>query len=492
MPTIHLSKSTASIEARRVTRPQAAYLWIAAAFLVSRIFYYVAGVRFQTDLIQSNFQFIDVELMKHRLFESLFYYHMQPPLNNLIVGLIVKVFPNDYGSALHVLFMAAGLMSAMLLYRLLRRLRAPNWLACVLTILFITSPGCVLFENFPMYEYLIMTLLLAECVVLCRLLERPRFWLAFLFFSLLAATALLRATFHLYYLIAVAAVLAWYLKGHSKTIAAAAAIPLLLVTGLYAKNLVVFGFFGSSSWLGNNLPTVTTHNLTHEECQSLVRSGKLDAFGCVEGSSPPSTYHGWVPALQNTGIPVLDEEQKSVGGPNFNNQIYLKTGPMFTRTARQVLEYYPMAYVRSVLIAWFCYFRPPSDFFQFHSNLAPIHALDRAYNLIFFGQLREASGKELRAQQAGGRSFALVLYTGIILIVCIPLILTGATIVCIRERSFVVGFILVQIVMVAVISNFLSSYENNRYRFPTDPLYMALAGMLIALLLRRGRPPAES
>ena len=136
----------------------APYVWILSAFAVSRILYYAAGVRFQTNLIRSNFQFIDVDLMKHRLVESLFYYHMYPPLHNLIVGVLVKAFPSEYGAALHALYIAVGAVSAVLLYQLMRCLNVPVRLACVLTILFVTSPGCVLFENYPMYEYLILVL----------------------------------------------------------------------------------------------------------------------------------------------------------------------------------------------------------------------------------------------------------------------------------------------------------------------------------------------
>jgi hypothetical protein len=205
--------------------------------------------------------------------------------------------------------------------------------------------------------------------------------------------------------------------------------------------------------------------------------------------------------MKDTGIPVLDQEVKSTGDANFNNQIYLKTGPMFTRTAIQVLRYYPAAYARSVLIAWFCYFRPPSDFVQFDDNRAPIRALDRAYNMVLFGELREASGTDLRRLRAEGETVSLALYTGIVLIVAIPLILFATAFLWIRDyrgksvsanRLFLVAFIVFQVVLVAVISNFLSSFENNRYRFPTDPLYIILAGVLMTRVIQHFAGPRSS
>jgi hypothetical protein len=470
------------------------YVAILSAFAVSRVLYYLAGVRFQTNIVHFNFQFIDVDLLRHRLLESLFYYHMQPPLNNLMVGLAVKAFPHDYGAALHGVFVLMGALSALLLYDLMRYLDVPSRLAALLTILFATSPGCVLSENFPMYEYTVMALLLANCVALYRLLERPGFWAAFVFFSILAALALLRALFNLFYVLAVVAAVAYYLRPHYKTILWAAALPVLAIMALYLKNLALFGIFATSSWLGNNLGVVTTHQLTASERESLIASGKLDLIARVDAGSPVKEYRSLVPPLPPTGIPVLDQETKSTGGNNFNNQIYLKTATMYARAARQVLRFYPIAYFRSVLIAWFCYFRPSSDFFQFEENRAAIRRFERVYNIVVFGQLREASGKGLRALRSQGSTVSLALYTGLTLMVGLPAILlciVGHSIQAYRRKSesanrlAVLSYIVLQIIMLALIVNFLSSFENNRYRFPTDPLYVALLGVLLAWFVRR-------
>ena len=470
----------------------AARYTILGVFVVSRVLYFLKGVRFQTEQVGSNFQFIDIELMKHRLMESLYYDHVQPPLHNLMTGSVVKAFPQSYGTALHVLFMAMGLASALLLFQLMRDLGTPTAVAAVLTIVFITSPGCVLFENYPMYEYPMMLLILGQCVALTRLLERPRFATAAFFFSLLAALALVRATYHLYYLIAVAAFIAWFTR-NARLVVAAATLPFLAVLAIYVKNLAVFGFFGASSWMGNNMPTITTHNLTAEECSALVQEGKLDPFGCVDGGQPPDVYRRWVPGLAKTGIPLLDDEWKSTGAPNMHHAILLKTGPLYLKAARQSLRYAPGAYLRSLGIAWFCYFRPPSDFFQFEQNRAHIQGLERVYDLILFGELRQASGKELRAIRAREGTAALFAYTGVLLIVSIPAILIGAFAAAWRDfhagknrnRAVLILFVLAQILLVMVIFNFLSSFENNRYRFPTDALYVALAGFLIARMWRR-------
>jgi hypothetical protein len=62
---------------------RSAYSLLSAVFVVSRIAYYLLGVRFDARPILTFFQFIDPELLKHRLLESLYYLHIQPPGFNL-------------------------------------------------------------------------------------------------------------------------------------------------------------------------------------------------------------------------------------------------------------------------------------------------------------------------------------------------------------------------------------------------------------------------
>ena len=59
-------------------------------FTLSRIGYYLAGVRFDARPIWHYFQYIDPELLKHRLVESMYYLHVQPPGWNSYIGVALK------------------------------------------------------------------------------------------------------------------------------------------------------------------------------------------------------------------------------------------------------------------------------------------------------------------------------------------------------------------------------------------------------------------
>src|SRR5581483_11460128 len=105
------------------------------AFAISRVLYYAAGIRFDATPVLNHWQFIDPELMKHHLLQSLWYLHMQPPGWNLLVGAVVKVFPSAYPAVLQVLYLILGVLIALCLLWLMDLFRVPLWIATTFTVL---------------------------------------------------------------------------------------------------------------------------------------------------------------------------------------------------------------------------------------------------------------------------------------------------------------------------------------------------------------------
>ena len=110
------------------------YALLAMVFAVSRLGYYLLGVRFDARPVLNYYQFIDPELLKHRLFESLLYLHIQPPGWNLYVGTVLKLFPTSYSSAFHVSHLLMGLGICWSTYYLMRTCRVSRWLAFSLAV----------------------------------------------------------------------------------------------------------------------------------------------------------------------------------------------------------------------------------------------------------------------------------------------------------------------------------------------------------------------
>ncbi len=186
---------------------------------------------------------------------------------------------------------------------------------------------------------------------------------------------------------------------------------------------------------------------------------------------------------------MLDEVTTTTGHPNFNALAYLPVHEMYLKDAKAVLLHYPRAYLRSCLIAWFAYFLPASDLHTFDGLRRTIRPFDRIFNSIFFGQFRQAnSRKDLRALSASGHALSLVFYTGVFLILLLPLLvcfgLSQILSPALRSRLsraqvVTLSFMIFNIVFVTLLSNMLSTFENNRYRFPLDGFYVALTGMFL-------------
>jgi hypothetical protein len=474
---------------RLAPESRAPYLWLLSIFAISRLIYFAAGVRFDASPIDLFFQFVDPVLLKTRLLESLFYLHTQPPGFNFMVGVVLKLFPIYYGAVLHAIYLICGVSLGLTLYRLMRILEVRQWTAIALAALFLVSPGVLLFENLLIYEYPLMALLCAAGVVFYRLIDRPSAGAAVGFFACLAALVYVRALFHLAWFILLMGFCVWRLRGHRRLVLASASVPLLLILALYTKNWVLFGSFSSSTWLGFNAETITTHQLTEQEHRRLVDSGLLSRIGLRSTYLPLSYFRDVLVLPPPKGIPVLDQPTDSTGRPNYNNSGYLLLHPYYLADAKQIILHYPKAYLRTIEQAWFAYFLPTGDFPFFVKNRPRIQGFDRAFNVVFFGQWKDASDRgNLRRIEAEGHSAQLPLFTGTYLLVGLPLLFALSSVRLWQTvriegwtpRASLLAFLLFNIGFITAVVNFLSCFENNRYRLPIDPFFLVLLATAVS------------
>ena len=468
------------------------YTLLLAMFVVSRIVYYLLGVRFDTRPILNFFQFIDPELLKHRLLESLYYLHVQPPGFNLYTGIVLKLFPDAYPTVFHAIHLALGIGICWFTYYLMSVSGVRPWLALMLTSLFIVSPGVVLFENFMLYEYLLVFLLLAAAVVLYNLCLSEKAIYAVQFFTCLLFLLLLRNHFHLIYIAGAFLLLLSFYKRRRGILFLSGVVPLLLASGLFLKNWILFGTFSSSTWLGMNMDVILSHQLTADEAKDFVTRGLISPVSLIDAGAPIALYRQYVQMPPKTGIPVLDEELTSTGATNFNNPVFLQIQRYYIKDGLWILRNYPVAYLRSLEAAWFSYFLPTGDFPFFDMNRPRIFGIERFFNLFFFGQFEYASDRKGLREIAGqGGKLRLILYTGTFLLIGLPALwlwsiyylvngVRGKTIP--PPVAVVIGFFLFNISYLTGVSNFLSSFENNRYRFQVDAFFVILLGIALEQL----------
>ena len=444
---------------------------------------------------------IDPALMRTDLLRSIWYLHMQPPGYNFAVGLIVKLFPDHYSAVLWATQIVTGAAIAVCLFQLICRLNVPVSWSCFLTSIFIISPACAYFENDATYEYPVLLLLLLSALALARLCETLATRWAFAFFGCLLALALIRNTFHIVYLVAVAAGLLWFLPAARRAILIGVLPALLITGGIYAKNWVLFGRFVSSTWSGMATGVTTASQLTEDEAGDLLRRGIVSPFAEIDPFSDLCEYDPYIQRPARTGIPVLDQDATSTGHANFNNLAYLQVHDRYLADSIAILRHYPIAYGRSLAIVWFSYFLPASDLAYFRYVPPRIKTWEHAFNTVAFGQMRRTGNLEdfveLRDE---GYNFSRVLYLGMFLLVIIPAAFAWGMAQLVRSRwrsrwtqpqLAVLGFMLFTIVFVTVVSTMLSSFEGNRYRFPLDGFFVALVACGLATRRRLSTGPTR-
>lgn len=476
--------------------------WLLVVFALSRLAYFAAGVRFDARPLDKFFQIADPLLLKTRLIETLWNLHTQPPGFNLMIGLVLKLFPDHFSAALHAVYLLCGASLCFTLFRLMRIAGVRIGLSMAITALFMISPGVVLFENLLIYEYPLAALLCGSAVLFHRLLTRPSPWVATAFFSILTVLVWTRALFHLGWFVLVAVFIVWFASKHRRMVLASVAVPFALCCAVYLKNVFVIGSFTASTWLGFNADTIALHQLTPEEHQRFAESGELSKVGLHDLTDPLAAFGTLVTLPAQSGIPVLDQVNDSTGRINYNHLGYLLLRPYYIADAKQIILHHPNVYFRSLEKAWFAYFLPTGDFPFFDQNRPKIRALDRLFNILFFGQWKDASNrKDLRKLEAAGGTAQLPLYTGTYLLIGLPA-LFGAGIVWlwkeVRRKGWtpdaaLLAFMLFNIGFVTAVVNFLSSFENNRYRLPIDPLFATLLAMAIERGIRAVRQqPAQT
>ena len=457
-------------------------LSVAAVFIISRFLYQQAGIHFDGDTYLGHWQFIDPLRLRTDLWRSVYYLHSQPPLLNLLTGLILQAFPSNHQEVFQFLFFVSGLVLAISIYLLGQAMQFPGWLSATLSMWFTVSPGTVLYENLFGYTYPLATALTLAGVALYQFIRSGKNRWGSLFFFLLAAIALTWSLFHIIWLFAIVILLVIILRERKKVIITAL-LPILLVTGWYAKNLYLVGEFTASSWAGMNLSKIATFRYPEKERKRLVKAGELSKFALLPPFRSPPVYLKLLPDTPLTGIPLWDEVETSQGSRNHHHLVYVKASGYYLRDALIVIRLNPGYYARSVIQALYIYFHSPSDYDHTLENRRQIKELDRWWNRLFYGQWQSnetSIGRNLSmsAENVGW----CIIVSFVVVIVCSILYLWKNRAQLSKPLYLLVLFMLVNILFVSTVGNLMDIGENNRFRFVVDPFLL----ILFVFFLRTG------
>jgi len=435
-------------------------------------------------------QYLDPVLLRTRLFESLFYLHSQPPLFNLFLGIVLKLYPQNPAPLFQAVYLLLGvtLTCAVLLLQL--RLGVSRPVAVALALLFATSPSLLLYSNWLFYSLPVAVLLCLATLFLHGFVSTCRGRYGCGFFFILAVVCLTRSSFHLVYFLAVAVGVALLVPGLRRRTLATALVPLLLVTAVYAKNLAVFGRFSASSWLGMNLWEVVSDQLPQGEIEHLVEAGKLSAAALVPRYSDVAAYPAAYREPSRHNVPALTQPVKSTDVANYNNITYARVSDAYLRDAAYLILHRPAGFAKGLLKSWFAYFKSSTDYVLLEPNRTRIGFWNRSYDAVFYGRIPFDLSRTgiLKTTSPRGHFPYLFLFIGLpVLFVFGARLALTRTSELDRAQRITLAFILFTIIYSALVGNLLEAGENNRFRFETDPLSLVLLGLALTHLLRRPR-----
>jgi hypothetical protein len=470
---------------------------VAVGFVLTRVAYWAAGVRFDLVPLAGFWQFIEADLLRGDLLRSVWHLHSQPPLFNLFLGVVLKLCQGWEAAAFHGAYLGFGLVLALSLCALQLRLGVPRILATGLTLVFVASPACILYENWLFYDYPVLTLLTVSALFLHRFVDGGRLRDGVVFFALLAALVLVRGLFHLGWLALLAGLLTVLWPAGRRRVLLASGAPLLVAFLWYARTFVLFGSFTGSTWLGMNFSDITTLKVPRAERTRMVADGVLSPLALIKSFSPVDVYRPYVPFPEPAGVPVLDRERKASGAPNLNHRAYIPVARQYLRDALTVLRRRPGAYADGCFEAWVRYSFPASESDWLAGNRSKIAALDRLYATAICGRFvydRWPPSPEVVSparEMSRGRKLA---NAGMFLLVGCPLLIVYGLVLTWRAlrhgdraTGLVLLFLCLTLLYVTVVGNALEVGENYRNRFSVSACYVVLFGLWVG-----GRRPRRT
>ncbi|GAB3670253.1 hypothetical protein [Salinisphaera aquimarina] len=476
--------------------------WLTGLYLVSRLAFWLVGVRFDLRPLNTSWQILDPVLLRHNLLESVFYMPGQPPLYNLMLGAVLKISDNDVVLALifRTLYSAMALASVLLLYGVMRRLAVNRVLSFLVAVVFMLTPALVLYEAIPYYTLPILVLLGLIAWLFQRCVQQVTFGRAFALFAAMAVLIYVRSMFQWQWFVVLAGFCVLVMPGHRRQVLAAALVPLLIVFALYGKNVMVTGHFATSDWMGMSLSKLTTLAIDHDERQRMVDAGELSDMAMIDFPfSPPDVYAGIFDATPATGIAVLDQKRRSTGHVNYNHLAYAQVSQQALDDALTSIKTHPEVYLGSMKTAWLMFLRPASDYPFLRDNRAEIEPWSRAFSTLLAMQpmYPEKPGFDLEKGQIGwliAAGYTLAVLFGLFIgIRCLLRRRVSAV-----EATLI--FLWLNIMYVSVIGNAFEVDENQRFRFSVNPFIATLLAVIAQRLLSairagrltRGQHPRQS
>jgi hypothetical protein len=309
--------------------------------------------------LASSWQVLDLHGLENDPFGSLWYLHTQPPVHNLVVALGIWA-PAPIVGTLFVLYVVTLIATGLLLHGLLVRWGLGPLAAGVVAALAMANPNLLGTIHIASYEVPVAMLVVGSLWAAQRYLDEPGLRWLLVTSGFLTAGALTRSLLHPIWVLGILVVLIVARPVPRRQVAAALAIPIVLIGGWALKNQVVFGQATLSSWSGFNLQRGVVATMERDDVERAVADGDVSRLAL---EYPWGTLDDYEDVTENVTedfaepcrpehdhAAVADPEKDDLRGvriANFNHECYLPLYQQASDDAVALVRQYPGRYVTS-------------------------------------------------------------------------------------------------------------------------------------------------
>jgi hypothetical protein len=447
---------------------------IVGVFIFTRILAEILGLHMSPWPLYAYWQYLSVDTLEHHLLSGIWYDHAQPPGFNLFLGVVLKIGGEKSIYLFAVIFKLISLAIGLLIFAILRKLAVADWLPMAAALIYLVSPATLIFECELFYTSIVSFLLLISVYSLILFSNSKKGVHAFGIFCPMVLLCLTRSVYHIAWLFVLSLVLLLYFRkgeGGSR-IFLYSAISIVLVGGWYLKNKLIFGKFTSSTWVGMNM----ARNVFHDN--NISDSGRIEAY---EPFSRISAYRKFLDSGFEDGYKGLNDADliQEMKNDSFINETqigYIPVSDLYLAASLQYIKSHPGAYAKNIIQSAILYFTPATVYSLALEQADKIRAYDILYSL---NGTHFAKNKHQRRILLTISAFPKML-----IYILVFYFLIGQ---CIKSRSISAWnlYILLTIGFVFGVGSLFEHYENMRFRYETEPLFIILAAQVCHLLLVR-------
>ena len=337
----------------------AALMWAGVHTLLS-----ATGQAYPVRVLFGGWQMLPEAELRSDPLGSVWNLHIQPPLWNLLVGIVGWVSPLGLASSHRLVSLCTGMVLAAAIAATLRELGASRRVTLGLTAVATLNTEVLRHAFEPRYD-LAVAALIALLVWSVARLARPATAGSVVLPSVIATVLVMtRALYHPLWLLGTLAFLLWTFRERldGRRLAIAIGVPLLVVGGWIVKNEVKFGEPTLSSWTGMNLLRSVQPAVDPDRIAELRARGTVSDVAVLGPFRGYSAYAAVVPPCSPTpgSHPVLTEVVREIpefaraegifarsDAPNFNYECYLPVYRQAGDDAIALITAEPGAWVRA-------------------------------------------------------------------------------------------------------------------------------------------------